>query len=97
MDPLPIEIAALVLSFLPKEFLPIGRLVNKHWRNLVGSPPPRPLDSINWAAGNGHTDCLRYLHENGCPWDRYACIYAADGHPDCLRYLHENGCPCGHK
>ena len=40
-----------------------------------------------------HLDCLRYLHENGCEWDKEACIEAAKhGHLDCLKYLHENGC-----
>ena len=25
------------------------------------------------AAGNGHLDCLKYLHENGCPRDERVC------------------------
>ena len=46
------------------------------------------------AAKNGHLDCLRYLHENGCPWNEDATWGAAEnGHMDCLKYLHENGCP----
>ena len=37
---------------------------------------------------------LKYLHENGCPWDEETCAAAADnGHLDVLKYLHENGCP----
>jgi len=44
------------------------------------------------AAENGHLDCLRYAHENGCAWDENTCAVAADGHLDCLRYAHENGC-----
>jgi len=37
---------------------------------------------------------LKYLHENGCPWDKRTCSYAAENcHLDCLRYAHENGCP----
>jgi hypothetical protein len=40
------------------------------------------------------TDCLRYLHENGCPWENSVC-YDAIRHNnlESLRYLHENGCP----
>ena len=38
-------------------------------------------------------ECLRYAHENGCPWDENTtCMYAAEGEK-CLRYAHENGCP----
>jgi hypothetical protein len=48
-----------------------------------------------YAAENGQLECLVYLHENGCPWDRRsACKYAAhNGRLGCLQYLHENGCP----
>ena len=45
-------------------------------------------------AKGGHLDCLKYAHENGCPWDEGTCSYAAEyGHLDCLKYAHENGCP----
>ena len=38
-------------------------------------------------------DCLRYIHEQGFPWDATTCKYASgSGHLDCLRYAHENGC-----
>jgi len=46
------------------------------------------------AAKNNHLNCLKYAHENGCPWDENTCKVAAKyGHLDCLKYLHENGCP----
>ena len=39
-------------------------------------------------------DVLKYLHENGCPWDKWTCCDAAErGHLDVLKYAHENGCP----
>lgn len=39
--------------------------------------------------------CLRYLHENGCPWDSSASKAAAFfGNLECLTYLHDHGCPC---
>lgn len=37
---------------------------------------------------------LRYLHENGCPWDARTCAMAAyERDVECLAYAHENGCP----
>ena len=42
---------------------------------------------------NGHLECLKYAHENGCPWDEYTCTAAADyGHLEILQYAHDNGC-----
>ena len=38
--------------------------------------------------------CLKYAHENGCPWNEDTCKVAAiSGNLDCLKYAHENGCP----
>ena len=46
------------------------------------------------AAENGHLDCLKYAHENGCEWNVWTTLKAAyNGHLDCLRYAIENGCP----
>jgi hypothetical protein len=46
------------------------------------------------AARNGKLNCLKYLHENGCPWDESTCRYAAyNGHLECLKYALEHGCP----
>ena len=43
---------------------------------------------------NGHFACLKYAHENGCPWDEGTCYYAAmNRHLACLKYAHEHGCP----
>ena len=46
------------------------------------------------AAKRGHLECLKYLHENGCPWNELTSFKTVKrGHLDCLKYLHENGCP----
>mgnify|MGYP001598206709 CR=1 FL=1 len=43
------------------------------------------------AAANGHLDCLKYAHENGCKLDKYTSLAAAsNGHLDCLIYANEN-------
>jgi hypothetical protein len=47
------------------------------------------------AVKNGNLECLKYAHENGCPWDEYTCNYAVESeHLECLKYAYENGCPC---
>ena len=47
----------------------------------------------------GRLECLKYVHENGCPWDSYEyCeLSALYGQLECLKYLHENGCPWNEK
>ena len=43
---------------------------------------------------NGHLPALKYLHENGCPWDYDTCVCTADNkHWDCLQYAVDNKCP----
>ena len=41
------------------------------------------------AASNGQLECLKYLHEHGCPWDKDECIDAAlaYGNTACLTYM----------
>ena len=37
---------------------------------------------------------LKYLHENGCPWDGNTCFYAAERKRwDCFQYTVDNKCP----
>jgi hypothetical protein len=50
--------------------------------------------NINKIVSKGNLECLKYLHENDCHWDKVVCeSAAANGHLDCLKYLHENDCP----
>lgn len=45
------------------------------------------------AAEEGNLDCLRYAHEQGCPWGSDTCAgAAAGGHLSCLQYAHKHGC-----
>lgn len=41
----------------------------------------------------GSLECLKYLYENDCKWDKWTCsVAAAYGFIDCLKYAHEHGC-----
>ena len=52
-------------------------------------------DTTIFAALNGHLEYLKYLHENGYPWNIEATrVAASNGHLDCMKYLYRNGCPC---
>ena len=45
------------------------------------------------AAESGHLDALKYLHENGVPWDFHTCAFARENnHLECLVYALDNGC-----
>ena len=41
------------------------------------------------AAKGGHLDCLKYAHENGCPWDASTCSSAASGIPEPVLHVFE--------
>ena len=48
------------------------------------------------ASKNGHLECLKYAHENGCPWDIKTYNNAVSHrHLECLKYARENGCDTG--
>ena len=47
----------------------------------------------NKAVQNGQLDILKYLHQEGCSWDKETCRIASKyGQLLCLDYLHKNGC-----
>jgi len=50
------------------------------------------VDFTYAAVSFGHLDILKYLHENGCPWNEKSFELASlNGNLKCLQYLHENG------
>ena len=56
--------------------------------------PSRSADTCYCAAMFRHLPALKYLHENGCPWDTNTCFCAAYNKQwDCLQYLVDNKCP----
>lgn len=51
-------------------------------------------DCCAQAALIGHIPMIKYLREQGCPWDEDVCSLAAlGGHIDVLEYAREEGCP----
>ena len=67
----------------------------------VPGPRINYLEKINrikytcaWAARRGHLEVLKWVRENGCPWDEKTCSWAAKGgHLATLKWARENGCP----
>ncbi len=47
-----------------------------------------------WAAEEGQLEILKWLRENGAPWNEYTCAWAAhDGDLEMLQWARANGCP----
>ena len=43
----------------------------------------------------GDLEVLKYLHENGCPWDKWTCFAAAgSGHLEVLKYVYRGTPTC---
>ena len=65
------------------------RLNNFYWDELT----------MDQALHGGHLDCLKFAHENCCPWStelfraRYQRVYWTKNHWDCMQYLIDTGCP----
>ena len=61
---------------------------------LRGKGCPWDEWTCEFAALNGHLECLKYAREK---WMSLECsdLFAGcqKGHLDCLKYAHENGCP----
>ena len=47
------------------------------------------------AIDGGHLDVLKWLRENGCPWDARSCRAVAGSTPKIRKWIQESGCPCG--
>ena len=68
----------------------VSLLKDRHLRGL--------LENDNYlcpaAAKGGHLEVLKWLRENGCPWDEETCRYAAyGGHFEVLKWARANDCP----
>ena len=76
----------------------------KSWVNQAASEGDIPFLALHrewwntntcmYAAMNGHLECLRFLHTQGCEWDVSTCYSAANsGYLECLKYARQHGCP----
>jgi hypothetical protein len=53
----------------------------------------KTTNNTAYIANSGHLECLKYVHELGCPWHPFTTSWAAEkGRLGCLKYAHENGC-----
>jgi hypothetical protein len=49
---------------------------------------------VNYAVGIGCLRVVKWLHQNGCPWDVSTTIVAAEySRWEVVQWLLENGCP----
>ena len=94
-----IKYLLLPINKFVNNYIIFGKYEDKLIENDIHLPKFTLFDKleINWcelAATNGHLECLKYAHENGCPWNSGTCKFAAENsHLECLKYAHENGCP----
>ena len=91
------NIVTLLPQFLPTAdlitFVSSSELADKTGRPQVYSRIPADY-TCGKAARGGHLEVLKWLRENGCPWDAQTCAAAAEGgHLDVLKWLRNQGCP----
>ena len=64
---------------------------------LFEEPIPRSAELLNWAVEFRTLELVKYLVDQGCPWDAYTCDWAALNKTpvgfEILQWLHEQDCP----
>ena len=54
----------------------------------------KKLKFMQELAKHGLLPLIQWAQNNGCPWDKYACVWAArNGHLDVLQWAGASGCP----
>ena len=79
-------------------YVKYGNLKLVQWAYYYGFRPKSEVHTVYAicvaAAENGDLKLLKWLHENGCPWDSSTCASAAKkGNLELLKWLRQNGCP----
>ena len=83
-----------LLATLYAEAAKYNDVYRLHYLSSKGYLDSYSPDSLYLAAiRRGDLECMKVLHESGCPWDEHVCNLAArNGSIDCLRYVVEHGC-----
>jgi len=94
-DSLPIELTQTIIQAVDVTSVAVCRLVCKQWRLwFLERKPPKKEQLCARLALLGRLTVLRWVRENGCPWDAFACSGAArGGHLSALQWARANGCP----
>ena len=91
-DILPVEITDFILILADVPI--ITRFVCKEWKNItrnIGKGDVKTFTENMFT--NGYLSLMKWARENGCPWNKWTCAYAAqNGHLDVLKWARENGC-----
>ena len=61
---------------------------------MQGKGCPWDKNACSWAVDQGHVEVLRWLRENGCPWEGGVAVCEAAvsrGHVKVLRWARKNG------
>ena len=90
------DLVNYLFAFINVEHYIILKFVSKDWQNYFGSKTILEFD-VNACASvafDGYLNLLKWVRENGCPWDENTCSGAAyGGHLDCLTWARQNDCP----
>lgn len=87
---LPSEVITYMSKYFDDEELPILRMINKRFASILkGVSVIRPNELVTHFVSMNNLKHVKYLCENGCPWNIDAQSAASVYSEECLLYLNE--------